>query len=112
VRRALIIDPSQFQRNLLSPLLAMAGFDVVMAEDAEAARQVIDRGPAFDIILTDAWISASDLNASRQTPIIGLYDDGHTPGDRSTFSETASRFDRDSLLSSIDAALRHTRTAA
>lgn len=113
-RRALIIDPSQFQRNLLSPLLAMAGFEVVMAEDAESARAAIEHGPAFDIILTDAWISESDLRTGRQTPIIGLYDDGHTPaGDHSAaFSETASRFDRDALLASIESVLRHTRTAA
>ncbi|SUS03272.1 Chemotaxis histidine kinase [uncultured Defluviicoccus sp.] len=110
-RRALVIDPSQFQRNLLSPLLAMAGFEVVMAEDPAAARAIIERGPAFDIILTDAWISESDLNAGGRTPVIGLYDDGAVQG-AGAFSETASRFDRDGLLASIESALRQTRAAA
>ncbi|MBI1361563.1 MAG: hybrid sensor histidine kinase/response regulator [Alphaproteobacteria bacterium] len=113
-RRALIIDPSHFQRNLLSPLLAMAGFEVVTAEDSVSANEAIERGPAFDIILADAWISEADLPASSQAPVIGLYDHerADVPHAGASFRETANRLDRDGLLAAIDAALRPARNAA
>jgi two-component system chemotaxis sensor kinase CheA len=113
LRRALIIDPSQFQRNLVSPLLAMAGFEVAMAEDLAAAQAMIERGPAFDIILTDAWIGERDLLQAGAAPVIGLYDDNARPSPTSdSFSETASRFDRDGLIGAIETALRPVRNAA
>jgi two-component system chemotaxis sensor kinase CheA len=107
-RRALIIDASQFQRNLLSPLLVMAGFEVSLAEDAAAARAMVERGPAFDVILADARIGERDLGAS--APVIGLHD--HMGGPADGFAASASRFDRDGLLSAIDDALQSRRNAA
>jgi two-component system chemotaxis sensor kinase CheA len=112
-KRALVIDPSQFQRNLVAPLLSMAGFDVTMADYPATAKALIERGPPFDIILTDAWISERDLPQAGGAPVIGLFDDATAAGGRADrFAETASRFDRDGLIAAIETALRPSRNAA
>jgi two-component system chemotaxis sensor kinase CheA len=107
-RRALIVESSQFQRNLLHPLLVMAGFEVVVAESVAAARDMIDAGAAFDVILTDVAFGHHDLEP--HAPVIGLHD--HLPPDPDRFAATACRFDRDGLLSVIDFAIRKPRSAA
>ena len=107
-RRALIVESSQFQRNLLHPLLVMAGFEVVVAESVAAARDMIEAGAVFDVILTDAEFAHHDLEP--HAPVIGLHD--HLPPDSDRFAATACRFDRDGLLSVIDFATRKQRSAA
>lgn len=113
LRRALIVDPSAFQRNLVSPLLAMAGYDVAMAESAAAAHALIERSGAFDVILSDAALhDRAQLGAS--APVIGLYDDPFAVrnADAEGFAQMACRLDRDALLSTLDAVIRPARNAA
>ncbi|WEK59232.1 MAG: hybrid sensor histidine kinase/response regulator [Candidatus Brevundimonas phytovorans] len=53
LKRLLIIDPSTFTQLLLGPLLARAGYVVIVAPDAEAALAHHDANEVFDLILAD-----------------------------------------------------------
>ena len=105
-RRALIIEASAFQRNLLSPLLTMAGFDVTLAPDAAAAAALIAQGAGFDVVLTD--MASQDAAGLGSAPVVGLYDDvsAQPAATPHGFASTACRLDRDSLLETIDALTR------
>src|SRR3546814_12287826 len=52
-RRMLVVDDSPFFRNLLQPLLTVAGYDVVCVESADAALEHCDAGEDFDVIISD-----------------------------------------------------------
>src|SRR3546814_15020337 len=52
-RRLLVVDDSLFFRNLLQPLLTVAGYDVVCVESADAALELCDAGEDFDHIISD-----------------------------------------------------------
>src|SRR3546814_653179 len=52
-RRLLVVDDSPFFRNLLQPLLTVAGYDVVCVESADAALELCDAGEDFDVIISD-----------------------------------------------------------
>ncbi|HRK63004.1 MAG TPA: chemotaxis protein CheA [Terricaulis sp.] len=102
-KRALIVDPRPFNRNLIAPLLAMAGYEVTMAESAEAASALIER-ESFAVIFSDAEAPVrAQLSAS--APIIGLYDDPLSIRQRDAegFTQIACRFDRDAVLATLNA---------
>jgi two-component system chemotaxis sensor kinase CheA len=106
-RRALIVDPSAFQRNLLAPMLTMAGFEVAMADDVDAAAELIERHGDVDVVLSDYAIAQRE-RLSTAAPVIGLYDDHaamHTP-DYGRFALTACRLDRDNVIETLEAAMR------
>ena len=102
-RQALIVDPSPFQRNLVAPLLAMAGFQVSFAEDAITAARIEETQGPFDVVLTDIAFADREALATLSAPVVGLYDDAlalrHDAADG--FARIACRFDRDELVSSI-----------
>lgn len=52
-RRLLLIDDSPFSQLLLRPLLANAGYEVVVAEDPGVAVDLYDAGERFQLILAD-----------------------------------------------------------
>src|SRR3546814_526574 len=52
-RRLLVVDDSPFFRNLLQPLLTVAGYDVVCVESADAALELCEAGEDFDVIVSD-----------------------------------------------------------
>lgn len=102
-KRALIVDPRPFNRNLIAPLLAMAGYEVTMAESTEAASALIER-ESFAVIFSDAEAPVrAQLGAS--APIIGLYDDPLSIRQRDAegFTQIACRFDRDAVLATLNA---------
>ncbi|HRP09574.1 MAG TPA: chemotaxis protein CheW [Terricaulis sp.] len=105
-KRALIVDPSPFKRNLIAPLLAMAGYEVLTAESAEAAGALIAR-ESFSVILSDTALPARE-QLSAAAPVIGLYDDPLSvrQSDAEGFAQMACRFDRDALLATLDALSR------
>lgn len=52
-RKVLLVDDSAFFRNLLSPILSVAGYEVTAVEGGEAAMNLCERGEKFDIIVSD-----------------------------------------------------------
>ena len=51
--RILIVDDSPFFRNLLAPLLAVAGYRVTTVESADRALDLCEAGEDFDVIVSD-----------------------------------------------------------
>ncbi|MBL8550888.1 MAG: chemotaxis protein CheW [Hyphomonadaceae bacterium] len=105
VKRALIVDASPFQRNLIAPLLAMAGFQVMMTSDAASAAALAETDGPFDLIFTDAALGERNMLDSLTAPVIGLYDDPLAVRQRDTegFARIACRFDRDDVLNAVAA---------
>jgi two-component system chemotaxis sensor kinase CheA len=114
-RRALLVDDSPFFRNLLSPLLSVAGWQVTTAESASVALQMRDKGVNFDVIITDIEMPgmngfefASDVRADprwKSVPLVAL--SGHASesdfqkGRDAGFNDYIAKFDREALVESL-----------
>ena len=114
-KRVLLVDDSAFFRNLLSPLLAVAGYDVTTAENAQDALAMCEAGDVFDVIVSDIempgmsgfeFARAVRANTRWQgTPMVALsshatpedFDRGREAG----FSDYVAKFDRDTLLQTL-----------
>ncbi|MGH1407566.1 MAG: chemotaxis protein CheW [Rhodomicrobiaceae bacterium] len=113
--KLLLVDDSAFFRNLLSPLLASAGYRVTMVESATEALQLKEKGEVFDVIVSDIEMPEmdgitfagvlKDDNQWGQTPIIAL--SSHTNpeviarGRAAGFRDYVAKFDREGLIESI-----------
>ena len=124
-RSVLLVDDSAFFRNLLSPLLDVAGYEVTTVESAVEALQLCEEGKDFDVIISDiempgmtGYDLAEALKTKRwaETPIVAL--SAHaSPGDIARgrevgFADYVAKFDRDALLSSLDQTIAEMRGAA
>jgi two-component system chemotaxis sensor kinase CheA len=58
--RLLLVDDSQFFRDMLAPLLRAAGYDVTLAASAEEALALKDKGEHFDLIVSDIDMPGMD----------------------------------------------------
>ena len=119
VQSVLLVDDSSFFRNLLSPVLSTAGYEVTTAQDAQTALRMRDAGRDFDIIVSDIempGMSGFDFaeevkgdNRWRETPLVALsshhtsedIDRGRTVG----FVDHVAKLDRTALLQSISQTL-------
>jgi two-component system chemotaxis sensor kinase CheA len=103
VKRALIVEPSSFLHNLITPLLAMAGYKVTVVSTAAAASATVESSGPFDIILTDTALPQREALSRLSAPVIGLFDDPLTvrQSDVEGFSGIACRFDRDAVLKQL-----------
>ena len=80
-RRLLLVDQSPFSQLLLRPLLAQAGYEVIVAEDPVAALGLYDSGEQFQLIMADTSSAenarqlAATLNRAtgwHKTPLLSL----------------------------------------
>jgi len=115
-RRVLLVDDSAFFRNLIVPMLTVAGYTVTAVEGAKEALELRDRGRQFDLIISD--IEMPHMNGFEFTetlrnsksnwsnlPIIAL--SAHTaPADLNRgrevgFTDFVPKLDREILLNTL-----------
>jgi len=113
--RVLLVDDSPFFRNLLTPLLSVAGYDVTSVESADKALTLRDSGTTFDVIISDIEMPGMNgfefAEAVRQDgpwtglPMVALsshateqdFERGREVG----FTDYVAKFDRDALLQTL-----------
>ena len=114
-RRVLLVDDSAFFRNLIKPLLSVAGYDVTTVNHAEAALELCENGAEFDAIISDIEMPGIDgfeltrrlreIARWEDTPIIAL--SSHTGprdldrGREVGFTDYIAKLDRDALLETL-----------
>lgn len=114
-RRLLVVDDSAFFRNLLTPLLSVAGYEVTAVEGGEQALALCERGDDFDAIISDIEMPgmngfelAEAVRADTRwatVPIVAL--SSHTTsedlerGRRVGFTDYVAKLDRDALLETL-----------
>lgn len=124
--RILLVDDSPFFRNLLTPLLSVAGYDVLAVEGADRALALREAGETFDVIISDIEMPgmngfefASAVRSDgrwQSVPMVALsshatekdFERGRAVG----FNDYVAKFDRDSLLSTIAQTVDSQRGAA
>ncbi len=113
--RILLVDDSAFFRNLIAPILEVAGYSVVSVESAEDALQLADDGDMYDAIVSDIDMPGMDgfefakvVRSSPRwahLPMVALssyaseqdFDRGRMVG----YSDYVSKADRDALLQAL-----------
>jgi two-component system chemotaxis sensor kinase CheA len=114
-RRLLFVDDSPFFRNMLSPVLKAAGYDVVTAESAADALEILKSGERFDVIVSDIEMPemngfelAEAIRADQRlqaTPVIALssltnpaaIERARVAG----FHDYVAKFDRQGLIAAL-----------
>ena len=125
-RRILLVDDSPFFRNLLGPLLMVAGYEVTTAESGDQALGLCEAGLDFDLIVSDIEMPgmsgfefAEAVRASSRwhaTPIVALT--SHTSakdlerGRAVGFVDYVAKSDRDGLLGSLSQTFANATRAA
>ena len=124
--RILLVDDSPFFRNLLTPLLAVAGYEVTAVDGAERALELRESGQAFDAIISDIEMpgmdgfdlarTIRDSGAWKNTPLLALSayssPDDLDRGREVGFTDYIAKLDRDALLQSLSHTLSSHRGAA
>jgi len=114
-RRILLVDDSPFFRNMLTPLLQAAGYDIKTVENAQAAMSVLDKDGNFDAIVSD--IEMPGMNGFefvaalkseerwRSMPVVALSSHGTEKdverGHAAGFDEYIIKMDHDALLNAL-----------
>ena len=124
--RVLLVDDSPFFRNLLTPLLTIAGYEVSAVDSADRALDLHEAGEDFDIIISDIEMPgmngfefAAQVRSDsrwRDVPMVALSSHA-TPEDLDRgrevgFNDYIAKFDRDALLTSLSATLNLQREVA
>jgi two-component system chemotaxis sensor kinase CheA len=116
----LLVDDSDFFRNMVRPVLTVAGYEVVTVSSAAAALALMEDGHDFDLIISDIEMPdmngfefAQELKAGdrwNETPLVALsslaterdINRGHEAG----FDDYVAKFDRETLLRSLSQQLK------
>jgi two-component system chemotaxis sensor kinase CheA len=113
--RVLLVDDSQFFRNMLAPLLNAAGFSVTSAASADEALAVLREGVRIDVVITDIDMPGKDgfelASAVRRDPrtasipIIGLSShvsvEAVERGRQVGLHDYVAKFDRHGLIAAV-----------
>jgi two-component system chemotaxis sensor kinase CheA len=124
--RVLLVDDSPFFRNLLTPLLSVAGYSVTTVESPEQALELREQGELFDVIVSDIempGMSGFDFaQAVRRdprwqgVPLVALSSHASQRdldrGRQAGFTDYVAKFDRDALLASLSQTLAEAKGAA
>jgi two-component system chemotaxis sensor kinase CheA len=118
-RKILLVDDSPFFRNMLTPLLSVAGYEVTSLESPIEALKMCEKGTQFDIIVSDIEMPdmdgfefaeriKSDSNW-QNIPLVALTSHA-TPEDvnrgiKVGFHKYVAKFDRDTLLNTLSETL-------
>jgi two-component system chemotaxis sensor kinase CheA len=111
----LVVEDSDFFRQLLVPALSAAGYDVTAAAGAEPALRLRDGGAMFDAIVSDIEMPDMDglafvrrvraEGAWARLPVIALSGRAHpddvAAGRDAGFTDYVEKFHRDALLASL-----------
>jgi two-component system chemotaxis sensor kinase CheA len=124
-RRVLVVEDSDFFRQLLMPTLGAAGYRVTAASSAAEALRLREAGAMFDVIVSDIEMPDMDgLDFARAVrasgawttlPMIAL--SGHAdPGDveagrNAGFTDYVAKFQREALIVSLQQCLAERTTA-
>ena len=114
-KRILLVDDSPFFRNLLTPLLTVAGYQVTAVESADDALKMREEGRDFDVIVSDIempGMSGFDFAANvrddsrwKSLPMVALSsratDEDFARGREVGFDDYVAKFDRDSLVQTL-----------
>ncbi len=118
-KRLLLVDDSPFFRNMLAPILGIAGYDVTTLDSARDALKMCEDGARFDVIVSDIEMPEMDgfefaekVKADsgwHDTPMIALTSHA-TPADidrgmQVGFTKHIAKFDKDTLLSALSQTL-------
>ncbi|QCI63509.1 chemotaxis protein CheW [Phreatobacter stygius] len=114
-RRLLFVDDSPFFRNMLTPVLKAAGYDVTTAAAGSEALDMMKRGDHFDVVVSDIEMPemngfefAEALRADlrfRETPVIALSSMTNPASiERARvagFHDYVAKFDRQGLIAAL-----------
>jgi two-component system chemotaxis sensor kinase CheA len=126
VHRVLLVDDSPFFRNLLTPLLSVAGYSVTTVQSGHEALNLCEAGEQFDVIVSDIempGMSGLELaQAIRQgsrwahVPLVALSSHASPRdldrGRQAGFDDYVAKFDRDALLFTLQQTLSEHKGAA
>jgi two-component system chemotaxis sensor kinase CheA len=118
-RKVLLVEDSSFFRNLLMPMLKMAGYRVTVAEHGEAALEICRDGEEFDLIISDIempGLSGFDLARTlrqeerwKDVPMVALSSHANPQdferGRNSGFNDYVTKLDPKALLTSLSRVL-------
>jgi two-component system chemotaxis sensor kinase CheA len=115
-KKILLVDDSPFFRNMLSPMLGIAGYQVISSSSAQEALTLCNDGEKFDIIISDiempgmnGYDFARKVKANdskwKDVPLVALSSHATAHdldrGKEAGFNDHVAKFDRDALLLSI-----------
>jgi len=114
-RTILLVDDSAFFRNMLSPVLKAAGYQVTAIASASDALTMLKKGRRFDVLVTDVDMPGMDGFALAEAirgepqfgeiPIIALSSDSSPEsiarGRSVGFHDYVAKFDRQSLIAAL-----------
>ncbi|HAX91518.1 MAG TPA: hybrid sensor histidine kinase/response regulator [Rhodospirillaceae bacterium] len=127
LHRVLLVDDSPFFRNLLTPLLSVAGYTVTTADNPAQALKMREEGEDFDVIVSDIempGMNGFDFASSvrkdggkwSDVPFIALSSHA-TPRDiergrQAGFTDYVAKFNREALLASLQQTLSTIRVSS